>query len=232
MNTTIPCYKNLDKELIMKFWNILRKMERGIPKGRDIYNGRCAKEIFVRRTLHKWFSGHHIVAVIKEDTGIVTFDKDDRTGSSAKHLKIPVKNYVHINAVTYVLGWGEEIEIRYSKTGSVTLSSSMRFHGHGDMCSVDFYEIDKAKYDEVWNLFLDDRPQKEYRMLAFHKGTIKDTIVTVMGRDYDEARENAIKENPDYVIDGRLEEDWLKVKDALKREKERKRERKKSNSSN
>ena len=61
------------------------------------------------------------------------------------------------------------------------------------------------KYKEISTLFDDDREDAEFTMKAVSKnikGKYKETTVKTFGKDYSEARKNAIKNNPTMIIYG------------------------------
>ena len=89
-----------DPSKIKKFFNILRRLGRCTEdryKGYDKLNPHmspCEKEVFVKRTLHKFLKGKHLV----------WYKKSDDTG-------LFYNLYVSVGSISYALGWGENINV-------------------------------------------------------------------------------------------------------------------------
>lgn len=77
-------------EDIKRYFGILEKLGRGTETK---YDGKCQKEIFVRRTLDKWF----------KNKDIVLYDINES--------EIEFLNYLHIISIRYHLGYSDEIDV-------------------------------------------------------------------------------------------------------------------------
>lgn len=161
-------------EDIKKFFSILDRMERGIStnKTKDIYEGRCQKEIFVQRTINKWLAGKYVILY------------------STSPLDILYKRYLCITKINFVLGWGTELNIRYWDAAQpVDISNSMILT-HNDILRLEgSWDLDRERFNEIVKLFIVDEPEKEYVFKTYNfdkypkrkkKGQTEDDIKKLM----------------------------------------------------
>jgi len=80
---------------VKKFFTILDRMGREVCKryGDDNFSP-CEKEVFVRRTVNKWFRGKYVIY----------YATSEQTG-------VEYKRYLYIGNVRFVLGWGTALSI-------------------------------------------------------------------------------------------------------------------------
>lgn len=194
-------YKQFEKEFLKRYFELLSNHRRNISKR---YGNRCEKEIFVRRTFHKWFSGRYFVYIKHEDTGIYMYSAESYYADKKDSIKKPKKHFVYVSGVNYKLGYSEELVIMFEDPFESCFLNNFDF-SFNELLGLQFYEITKEKYNEVSNIFKDDRDETEFTMKAVEKnikGKFKETFVKSFGKDYQEARKNAIENNPDKVIYG------------------------------
>ena len=110
--------------------------------------------------------------------------------------------------MNYTLGYSEELTILFNDPFESCFLNNFSF-SFNDFLKLQFYEISEDKYKEVSNLFKDDREDIEFTMKAVkkningkNKGKYKEIFVKSFGKDYQEARENAVKNNPEMIIYG------------------------------
>lgn len=96
---------------VIKFFNILGKLNRMC----SVYytNQDCQKTVFTRRVF-KHFHLYWMIE-IEEPTG---WFKSTGHGYDSEELKIPIIQYVAIMNISYRLGYGEDIDVMYSRAGT------------------------------------------------------------------------------------------------------------------
>ena len=84
-------------EQVKKFFAILDRIERAVSKkySTDSYTN-CEKEVFVRRTINKWFRGKYLILY-----------------ATSKDTNAEYKRYLYISRVSFVLGCGTELSVSY-----------------------------------------------------------------------------------------------------------------------
>jgi hypothetical protein len=149
MNYLIPDNK------VRKFFNILYRLDRTCQKqykGADPLNpdsAWCQQEVFVRRTVDKWFHGKCFKLRQMMETGFWT----PMEGLHSNPIKLPQYRYIRINRIAYMLGYGQEIEVRISdatKPVSITEAFSLN---HNETLGLMGEEITEEQFKEVENLF-------------------------------------------------------------------------------
>lgn len=198
-------YKQFDINFLKRYFDLLSKHKRSVSKR---YGNKCEKEIFVKRTFHKWFSGRYFAYIKHEDTGIYLYSENSYYADKSDSIKKPKKHFVYISGVNYTLGYSEELTILFNDPFESCFLNNFSF-SFNDFLKLQFYEISEDKYKEVSNLFKDDREDIEFTMKAVkkningkNKGKYKEIFVKSFGKDYQEARENAVKNNPEMIIYG------------------------------
>lgn len=128
---------------IKKLFRILDSLNRCID---NKYDGKCAREVFVRRTLNKWFKNKHLIWLCEsEQTGIY------------------YNRYINITKVEYALHWGAELNITffdYSKPmdlwEKVTLDHNKLLNIEGFWCE------NSEKHNQMLKLSIPDLPLREF----------------------------------------------------------------------
>jgi hypothetical protein len=143
-------YQKFDVEFLKKYWEALRNVERHTV---ERYGDKCPKEVFVRRTFKKWFSGKTIAVIENEGTGWFSDNHSE--------IKKKVKKYLQIGGLTYYYGYGEELEVYTSNAIEIYKFGSNKI-GFNDLLDMEFQEISSSKFNEVVDLFKDDRPDKKF----------------------------------------------------------------------
>jgi len=200
-------YSELDPEFIRRYFDLLAKHGRETDK--KYSNNRCGKEMFVARTMRKWLKNKCFVVIQKDPTGAyATTNVNDV--SAYYEVRIPKKHFIQITGCSYQLGYGEKIDI-YVDDVSISKAFNSTGLSYNDFLRLQFREITEEEFDSVRSLFLDDRDENEYTMLAYNRDKIigkgkkakyEEVHVKVMGKDYREAREKAVEQYPNMVIYG------------------------------
>ncbi len=197
-------YKHFDIEFLKRYFDLLSKHKRSISTR---YGNKCEKEMFVKRTFHKWFAGRYFVYIKHEETGVYKVDNNDQCcydGWNRESIKRPKKHFVYISGINYALTHSDDITFMYNDPFESYFINDIRLD-FNELHDLQFYEISKEKYKEISTLFDDDREDVEFLMKAVSKnakGKYKETTVKTFGKDYSEARKNAIKNNPTMIIYG------------------------------
>ena len=152
-------YKLFNHKDVRKFFDILERLGRGTEKrykGFDKLNpdySPCEKEVFVKRTISKWFKGKHLIYFSKEKYGEY------------------IKQYLYITKVSYYLGWGEEIEVGvldYSRPYDIFNSKKVGFNTligtEGIWCED---ENSQEDHYTLMNLTILNLPKKEFVFKAY-----------------------------------------------------------------
>ena len=175
-------YNKLDDQFCEKFWTILNRMSRlSTTKYKD---SRCEKEEFVRRTLHKWFAGKQIATVRNLKT-----KSWSGGGYCAREIKIPTKQYLHIANISYYLGHGEELIVRFVDASTTLFIESFKLNKY-EMKNIEFVEIDATEFDKVLNLFVDDRDDQEFEFTAWNRSDMTRHKITLKGKDRELAKKS------------------------------------------
>jgi len=178
-------YIKFDQKFIAKFWEKLAKQERHCM---DVYDGKCAKEIFVNRTLHKWFSGKYIATILDKETG---------AWSNSGDITVKRKAYLAIGGFQFQLGRGESISV-YAADPTVTKFMNGITLSEWSMKKAEFYEIDEGVWNSIHELFTDDREDQTWELAAHSETGIGFETHYAPGKDVDDAinryyREHKIK---------------------------------------
>lgn len=144
---------------VKKFFNILQKMDRGFPIGISKYTGYdklnphltpCEKEIFVKRSIHKWLKGKYLI-----------FYKTD------KETDREFKQYISITNIRYSLGWGDDLDVRiYDYAQPMNIWTEMKI-SHNDALRLEGEWSDDVIHKNLLNLFTLTIPEKEYVFKAY-----------------------------------------------------------------
>lgn len=195
-------YNNIDPSFLKRYFYLLSKHKRFVDKK---YN-RCAKEVFIERTLDKWLSGKYFTVINYESTGLFT-DNNDYCNTPAAQIKKAKKHYIAINNCRFSLSYGEDIDIYFSDP-FISMACNYKTLSYNDFFHLQFIEIEKEDYENINELFIDDREDTLFEFVAFTKKMIgkgknkklEEIKVKVYAKDYKEAFNFAIKNYPDYVI--------------------------------
>ena len=195
-------YNNIDPSFLKMYFYLLSKHKRFVDKK---YN-RCAKEVFIERTLDKWLSGKYFTVINHESTGIFT-DTNDYCNTHTSQIKKAKKHYIAINNCRFSLGYGEDIDVYFSDP-FISMACNYNTLSYNDFFHLQFIEIEKEDYENINELFIDDREDTLFEFVAFTKKMIgkgknkklEEIKVKVYAIDYQEAFNFAIKNYPDYVI--------------------------------
>ncbi len=147
-------YSKINKKQAKRFLESFQKLNRCSSSYRK--RRACQKEVFIRRTLDRWFSGKYFEVILEEGTG---FFEEAETGfdNDVKEITIPVRRYVYIGKISFALNWSYvgDIDIKLMfghefKCTKLTLPIHSFF-------KLEFNEIDQKKYKKIQKLFIDDR---------------------------------------------------------------------------
>jgi len=130
-------------EHVKKLFSILNRLGRGTD---NKYDGRCAREVFVRRTLNKWFKNKYLIWLCESEQ-IGTY----------------YNRYISITKVEYALHYATELNIvffDYSRPmdfwNKITLDHNKLLAIEGIWCK------DSEKHNQILKLTVPDLPLKEF----------------------------------------------------------------------
>jgi len=172
-------YQTLNTEFIYKFWRLLdEKARHGVKR----YGDKCPKEIFVERTLNKWFSNNFICFIKHKNTDV------------EGNIKYPVKVkvYAALGRIEYAMSFGEQITLYYGDAADMTiLGLNSIFLDSYSSREFEFIKSSKEEFIKVKSLFLDDREDNEYTFVGYEKNMkMKESTLTLTGKSRREAAEN------------------------------------------
>lgn len=148
-----------DKDKVKKFFNILGKKKRYYKADYNIYKGYdknnpdynyCEQDVFVNRTVHKWFSGKYLIY----------FDPETELKKYYLTTRIEVKHDYSINNLTVYL-------IDY---GNISSLINTKIVNEFIILSAEGIWIDDPKeyHDKVLSMFsFTDLPDNEYIFRAY-----------------------------------------------------------------
>ena len=135
-------------EHIKKLFNILNRLNRCVDKK---YNGRCEREVFVRRSLNKWFKGKYLIWLCEDEMFGLYYNR-----------------YVHIKEVEFALNYSTELKISffdYSRPmdffNEIVLNHNTLLNLEGEWCK------NAEKHNQILKLTVTDLPEKEYVFKAY-----------------------------------------------------------------
>ena len=184
-----------------KLYKILESKARVSEKR---YDSECEKEIFVKRTFHKWFSGKYFVWAKVEKT------EDYDFGSSYSNSEKRTKRYIYINAVTYSLDWHlSNITIYYSSASNPTSPFSLEklsFNEVKGMLENGYLIVSsREEFQGVQKLFKYEEPEREYSLDIYSMDNLKKTpkTITIKCRNKKYLEKIVREKYPKYIIAAR-----------------------------
>jgi hypothetical protein len=158
-----------EKQKVDKFFSILSKMGRIVEKRYTGYDKEsstqnfCEKEIFVRRTVNKWFKSKFFI----------WYRKSDQFG-------ILYKSYVSVTNISYNLGWGEQLIINlhdYTRPYDIV---NQHLFSQFDLNAIEGEFSDGAPHLLLGKMTrMDDVPVKEYVYKAYDMSKVKENSETI-----------------------------------------------------
>lgn len=181
-----------DKKKVKKFFNILTKLERFQVERYKGYNKKnpdwipCSKEIFINRTIHKWFAGKSLI--------YYAIDSDTH---------IEYKQYISITRLAFKYNWSQaDLDIYffdYSQPQKGIINQKLT---HNEVISAEGkWCINTKEHEELVNKFLIDEPLKKFIFKTFtsvKRGKPKEGELIIEAKTLKEAyreRDKIIKDN-------------------------------------
>lgn len=142
-------YNKVDIKWLNKFFDILNKLNRAQSSYRK--DKLCNREIFIRRTLNKWFTGKYLEIIKSEKSGfqkwIGPYDLED--------IHINKKKYIRIILCEYYLGWTTSIKFTFQSACSSNVIEVEKFT-FNDFIDIKFRNSSEEIYSSIFNMFNDD----------------------------------------------------------------------------
>jgi len=140
---------------VKKFFTILDRMGREVCMRYGNGNfAPCEKEVFVRRTVNKWFRGKYVIY----------YATSEQTGAE-------YKRYLYIGRISFVLGWGTELGvgiIDYARP--VDIFESMKL-SHNDVLDLEGEWVEDKDLDSNHHALLKmttlNIPEREFVFNAY-----------------------------------------------------------------
>lgn len=147
---------------VKKFFNILRRLDRSCQDhylGWDKLNPDkkpCQQEVFIARTVAKWFYGKRYKIIDEVGTGF--FKSNDKYGSRYDSDEIKIKQYSYISLArpTYVLGYGQQVSVNFSRASRIGMNNMTI--GHNQALKLRGEEITQERYNAIKSMFNYDGP--------------------------------------------------------------------------
>lgn len=151
---------------VSKFFAILANLDRTSQKRYAKRNefstryGHCEQEVFVERTIGKWFRDKCFIWIENAETG---FYQEDELNS---YNQIPVKykqvRYIQVMRPEYILGYGNKIRVRFYDASRPSLLNNEIELGHNEALELTAEKISPAKFKSILKLFV--HTEKEVKL--------------------------------------------------------------------
>lgn len=137
-----------DTQKVKKFFDILAKLGRVIE---ERYDGSCEREIFVNRTINKWFKNKYFI----------WYKKSEQTGEY-------FRCYISIFNIKYALTYGIDLELNYyDYTKPMDVWNSIKL-SHNDVINLEGEYCKTPKvHQKLLELTMINIPEKEYFFKAY-----------------------------------------------------------------
>lgn len=165
----------IPKEKIRSFFDILHTLDRC---NSHLYDGMCQQEIFVKKTIHKWFKGKNVVILATDPKTNVIY-----------------KRYLCCTGIRLHLGWSKsELVLHlfdYSSPQKMVQEEKWHFN---DFINLEGEWIDdKSPHSDsltslVNLLFVVEKKDYTFNLIYRNLKTKGPSFVTVKGRNFDEAQ--------------------------------------------
>jgi len=184
---------------VKKFFDILSKLERHSVERYKGYNSKnpdwtpCSKEVFVNRTINKWFSGK----------SLIYFAEDKDTG-------IEFRRYITVNKLMFRYDWSISNLIiylfDYSQPQKYIIEEKLTFN---DIISCEgVWCINNDEHKSLLSKIVINEPVKEYKFKTYisqKRGKPKEGIILVQAQTLTEAykqRKKLIEEHKGKILIG------------------------------
>lgn len=157
-------------------------------------NGVSDKEVFLKRTLNKWFSGKYIEYI-----------KTKEKSPTLYNILIERKAYAYISSISYKKHFfSTNIIINLKDATSSFCSYTDNLFSESEVYNFEYKLITKSKYDAIKNLFVDDRDIQEFEFTTFtnNRELIKSTI-KLKGKTREKAKKS-YKGNDLIIVDKKI----------------------------
>ena len=136
---------------VSKFFEILYRLDRHIPIN-NVNNIKCQKEIFLRRTVNKWLKNKFLVLY-----------------KNAEPLDYEYKQFIKINKISFILGWGHELCVEYYNYSTPATIFNHLNLDNNDIHSLEGeWSIDETNHNIIRKLCsMNDLPIKKYVFKAY-----------------------------------------------------------------
>lgn len=150
--------KLFTSEQIKKFTDILWKLNRGTCNWYKGYNKNspdyipCQHEVFINRSINKWFAGRYLVWYFHEENSPNV-----------------VKKYIYITRIYYSYSWDtDKITIYYLDYSHVEKGIQQLYLTHNEMLDLEGEWCENGdKHNMVYEMFKLDIPEREFVFKAF-----------------------------------------------------------------
>jgi hypothetical protein len=177
----------LEREKVKKFFEILKRLDRTTSKIYEKYT--CQKQVFVRRTINKWFKNLYIVLY-----------------TPSEQTDVQYRQYISINNIEYYLGWQDELTIYYyDYIKPCNIYNEMKLDYNKCMkLEGEFTNGDNHKL--LLSLTLLSIPNRTFTFKAYNKKNYKETVWETKARTYYEAYNNVKEYKGDLYISELIED--------------------------
>lgn len=149
-------------EEVRRYFDILGKLNR---VAEDRYNGKCQEEIFVERTLNKYYANKDIVLYDINESGIEFL------------------NYLHIVSISYHLGYSDEIDVAVISHNKCYQWELKKINHNTAMDLEGSWSVDLTNHEKILELTsLSNVPTMEYVYRTYDwslypKGVIDEEVI-------------------------------------------------------
>lgn len=149
---------------IIRFFNLLEQKERSCVsyyRGIDGVNldyEPCAQDVFVKRTIGKWFGGKAYKHIAKVKTGYFTRDDDTLGGfMNSEEVMAEKVQYVFIVRLSFSYGYGTKIDVSYIDAANPHGKLSEFSLTHNSALGLLGVEISEEEFTKVMKMFAPEK---------------------------------------------------------------------------
>jgi hypothetical protein len=143
---------------VSKFFATLASLDRTSQKRYAKRNefstryGHCEQEVFVERTIGKWFKDKCFIWIENAETGF--YQEDELNSTNQIPIKYKQVRYIQIMRPEYVLGYGNKIRVRFYDASRPSLLNNEIEIDHNVALVFLAEEITPAKFKSILKIFV------------------------------------------------------------------------------
>lgn len=176
-------------------------------------NQRSAREVFIHRTLNKWFAGKYFKIIREDSVGLLSYQF-----ITVVNIKLVLDWSICKINVNYIDAAKPFIKNKYRSAFTINVFND-EILGYNDVSDLEGFEIKREEWEKVRKIFIPELPLRTFIFDAWDKKTFKKTTHQVEAYTHKQAynKTRNIVDSP--VVIGELIE--IKLQLILKKENEK-----------